>query len=128
MRRWGCLAVLLAVAAMPTGALAENADDALAAYDEAFLGATLTDACNPGFDWSTSKRHDGEVAQRAYDALLVKVHEVDPGGNNDEGKASMALELRSRKLLRQGKAMVAAKGCGDPEIQRRVHDFAASAH
>ena len=94
MGRWGCLAVLLAVGAMPTAALAENADDALAAYD----------------------------------ALLVKVHEVDPGGNNDEGKASMALELRSRKLLRQGKAMVAAKGCGDPEIQRRVHDFAASAH
>jgi hypothetical protein len=115
---------LVALSISSGAAMAEDAPEALAVFDDTFIAATLTDACNPSFDWSKTQKGIAEISARAFNEMLAKVHEVDPGGEAAEDKANTALDLRTKALLRQGKDMVAEKGCQDPELQKRIKDFA----
>ncbi len=115
---------LLAMSLLSGGAIAADAPDALAVFDDTFLAATLTDACNLSFDWSKTQKGIAEISLRAFDEMLAKVHEADPGGEAAEDKANTALDLRTKTLLRQGKDMIAEKGCRDAELQKRIKDFA----
>lgn len=99
--------------------------DAVAVFEDVFLGATLTNACNPKFDWNRTQKGAQKIAQAAYDEMLAEVHRIAPGSNEaEEAKADQAFDLRQHQILRKGEEMVKAKGCDSPDIRTRVEAFA----